>query len=545
MADGVNACITRDNQAKPTAHFLPQSTNAYDLGSSSFSWRNIYGTLSNLFISYPQTTAELAASVTPVNLYIPSHDVTKTVILKRYGGDPTGASDNSTAIANAELVSVAAGGLPIIFDAGNYRCNTGITKKTGVNWQGSGKYTTNLKFYGSGVFINAVGTSVSVATRIICTISDMTLDGTNASNINAECIKMGWNMRSNPFLARVRLYNFPNHGLHFSDQNWNVDFNDVEVDTCGHDVGNNASGIYKDAAVDGGTFNGITFNNVQVEGCGSSTSTAGGVNMQTTTANRGLYFNDSIIEGNFGSLQVYITNMSDLQFKNLYMEGIVATGQTALVEIDGGGGGINGGYLTGSGGTAQIGIQVKASAQFQIDALTFASLSTAGLDLYGSTVRVGHNPGITTRLDSTAQLIGEICPRFGANKNGTNQTAIATGVFTKVTFTTEEYDETNAFASSTFTPQAVGRCQLDAAVTWTAAVDQTQLIISIYRSGAAYKSRQYQANGTGTQTVAISALCDSRNTSETFEIYVRQSSGSNKDISGATDETYFMGTLIR
>ena len=42
LADGINACLTRDNQAKPTASFLPNADNSYDLGSGSFSWRQLY-----------------------------------------------------------------------------------------------------------------------------------------------------------------------------------------------------------------------------------------------------------------------------------------------------------------------------------------------------------------------------------------------------------------------------------------------------------------------------------------------------------------------
>lgn len=38
IADGINACITRDNQAKPTADFLPAITATYNIGSAGVKW---------------------------------------------------------------------------------------------------------------------------------------------------------------------------------------------------------------------------------------------------------------------------------------------------------------------------------------------------------------------------------------------------------------------------------------------------------------------------------------------------------------------------
>lgn len=39
---GFDLCLTRDNQGKPSASFLPDTTSAYDLGSPSFQWQNLY-----------------------------------------------------------------------------------------------------------------------------------------------------------------------------------------------------------------------------------------------------------------------------------------------------------------------------------------------------------------------------------------------------------------------------------------------------------------------------------------------------------------------
>lgn len=42
LADGINACLTKNNESKPTATFAPNSNASYDLGTSSLKWRYIY-----------------------------------------------------------------------------------------------------------------------------------------------------------------------------------------------------------------------------------------------------------------------------------------------------------------------------------------------------------------------------------------------------------------------------------------------------------------------------------------------------------------------
>lgn len=42
LATGINACITRDNQAKPTADFRAVTTATYSLGSAALAWVNVW-----------------------------------------------------------------------------------------------------------------------------------------------------------------------------------------------------------------------------------------------------------------------------------------------------------------------------------------------------------------------------------------------------------------------------------------------------------------------------------------------------------------------
>lgn len=42
LSDGISACLTQNNESKPTAHFLPNVTSSLNLGSTSYLWQNIY-----------------------------------------------------------------------------------------------------------------------------------------------------------------------------------------------------------------------------------------------------------------------------------------------------------------------------------------------------------------------------------------------------------------------------------------------------------------------------------------------------------------------
>src|SRR5689334_18380812 len=70
---------------------------------------------------YPRTAAEIAAGVTPINYYIPSHEAVGYVMPERYGMKASGvnadAAANSTAIQNASDVAYAAGGGTVQFPA--------------------------------------------------------------------------------------------------------------------------------------------------------------------------------------------------------------------------------------------------------------------------------------------------------------------------------------------------------------------------------------------------------------------------------------------
>ena len=137
-------------------------------------------------------------------------------------------------------------------------------------------------------------------------------------------------------------------------------------------------------------------------------------------------------------------------------------------------------------------------------------------------------------------------PKFAVNKNGVDQTGVVSGVWTKVTFTTEEYDTNDTYdaPNSKWIPGIIGKAEIIATLTWAIVVDQTANYISIFKNGAEYKSMFKQNSGTGLQSACLvfDVLIDV--VTDYFEIYAYQDSGSNRTINGATGHTLFMGHML-
>lgn len=98
-------------------------------------------------VTYPTLTAEIGL-VAAANTTYPYGDV------RRFGADPTGVDDSTTAIMNAHNVAVAVGGGIVYFPEGSYKYTTLNPKSASpfnpVIWRGAGQYSTVLYCYGTG-----------------------------------------------------------------------------------------------------------------------------------------------------------------------------------------------------------------------------------------------------------------------------------------------------------------------------------------------------------------------------------------------------------
>lgn len=132
---------------------------------------------------------------------------------------------------------------------------------------------------------------------------------------------------------------------------------------------------------------------------------------------------------------------------------------------------------------------------------------------------------------------------FSVHNNSVNFN-VTTGIFTKVTFSTKEFDQNNSFnvGTSRFTPPA-GKYLLCGATGITGGIANQRLVIGLMKSGANVKNSATTVGGANPFGVAGTWVVDASGT-DYFEIFVFQDSGGTETFSGASVDTYFMGYRI-
>ena len=80
LADGIAACLTKNNESKPTADFKPNSDNAYALGSATARWTNAFLSTGLKLVGASFTTT-VAFTAPTANRTITLPDATGTVAL--------------------------------------------------------------------------------------------------------------------------------------------------------------------------------------------------------------------------------------------------------------------------------------------------------------------------------------------------------------------------------------------------------------------------------------------------------------------------------
>lgn len=511
---------------------------------SSLSNEPKFGVIDFSGVQYDTTDAETTAGVVPLDKSIPSHDVIGKFLIARYGGGPAAtATQNVSAINNASLVAVAAGGGEVIFPEGELDYDAQLVPKDFVFWTGAGIDATILNYTGVGVSIKGAGADTNNRKRM--TISRMTIKGINSANNTAQGIDLGWNMRSTP-LMDVKITGFPHYGIAFVDQNWIIKLQNVLVENCGH-TANNSAGVWKDPAIDFSTWNEIIFDYVVVEDCGNASSASGGFNLQTTTATRGVYLVNCGVESNKGTSESLFSNTADLEIINMYMERVNVAGQQIGLEFVGCSGRVAGGYITGEGANNLYGLKFSTNSDMQVDGVRLPTWATASIQVQGSKIRTGRLFGATVEIDANAQVSGAIHPAFSARKNA-NQGGIVSGVFTKVSFQTEDYDILGSYDNAVnfrFTPQTLGRYLLNVSVAWDdVQTANDQFIVAIYRNGAlAFLETEYQ---TMTEPFAqtVNKIVRVTATNDYFEVFVRHLGAANRQINQDDSATYFCAELL-
>jgi hypothetical protein len=485
------------------------------------------------------------------------HEINKGAIIdvaRHYGlvlGAVSGAQRiaNGTAL-NAALVSAKAVNSALQLPAGVIEYSGSLVSQNGVNVRGFGNngelpgllfLGTTLKYFGGGVgyALDMLGTAVSVSTRVQCCWSDMTFDGAGAPG--AGGCRIGWNMRSTPLLRNVSFVHFEGHGQYSADWNWDVTFENVRFDLCGT-VGN-SSAVSVPATIT--TFNRINYVGCTVEASGSATSDAGGFDIRSVGATLNIVGCE--IEANLGTQQCLIINMVGVTFDANHMECVNDTGPHYNITFSNSTGVVRGGHQSGAGVGSTSAIRATDGSKIHVSGVDFAGwASTPLIASNSSSIHSAHNTGkFGITLDATSQAWGQIAPRVSANKNSADQTGVATGVFTKVTFGTELYDVTGSYAANAYTPQTIGIHHIEAAVLWaTMTAIGDRMDIAIYLNGSLHKNVTSYAGAVTQQATSISADVRTTATTDFIEIYARQGSGTGKTIAGAATDTWFSARFL-
>lgn len=157
-----------------------------------------------------------------------------------------------------------------------------------------------------------------------------------------------------------------------------------------------------------------------------------------------------------------------------------------------------------------------------------------------------HEPSTASNVTATLPaatgtvMVSGNMPTFSAYL-ASNQ-SITSGVWTKVTINTEEFDTNSNYDPTTnyrFTPTVAGYYQINAGI--NTATASTQSNISIYKNGTSYKSGQQIGTYAGSVISSIVYFNGSTDYVELYGILV----GVTPSFAGGISSTFLNGSLVR
>lgn len=136
-------------------------------------------------------------------------------------------------------------------------------------------------------------------------------------------------------------------------------------------------------------------------------------------------------------------------------------------------------------------------------------------------------------------------PAFSVHNNGTNQTGIASG-FSKITWSTEEYDTNSCFASSKFTPNASGYYMLTFKAAFNNMAAGARVQTSIYENGSLLKTlSDFTLNGAVVPSLGGTVQVSATGSGDYFETYIYHTHTASATFDGTATNSYFMGAFLR
>lgn len=157
------------------------------------------------------------------------------------------------------------------------------------------------------------------------------------------------------------------------------------------------------------------------------------------------------------------------------------------------------------------------------------------------TVTLGSSGDTFTLASGVTQTIANNTPAFRAYM-GSTQT-ISTASATKLNFDTESYDTGSNYDTSNyrFTPTTAGKYLVTTSVRLSGAVTITNVQLYIYKNGSVYNRSTQGFNGDSGQMITNTDTVEMNGSSDYIEMYFYHNQGSNLDISGSAQNTYFNG----
>jgi len=117
--------------------------------------------------------------------------------------------------------------------------------------------------------------------------------------------------------------------------------------------------------------------------------------------------------------------------------------------------------------------------------------------------------------------------------------SLTSAAYSKVTFTSSEFDTTGGmYSSSRFTPTVAGYYQISAGIY---ATNAATIVPAIYKNGSGWKQGSQSATN---QQSSVSALVFLNGSSDYVEIYAYNSAATQNTVAGSA-LTYFQGCLLR
>lgn len=151
--------------------------------------------------------------------------------------------------------------------------------------------------------------------------------------------------------------------------------------------------------------------------------------------------------------------------------------------------------------------------------------------------------GVVSNGTNWIIYLGNIPVLFSVNKAGVAQ-SIPTDTATKVTWSTEDFDTQDFFASDKFTPTLKGNYQLHASLTYLAMSASKLVYCSLYKNGGLLKGfAGVVVDGTNLPMVQVTAVVEANGT-DYFEVYAYHNAGWDININGNPVYTYFQGYRI-